>query len=101
MPRWASRLDLLVTHVHIQRLQEISEIDAMAEGILRGAPLPMLPNSTGYIWHSGVEADLADPFAWTRNPVQAFCNLWQHIHGTWDANPWVFAISFTVEDVAR
>lgn len=98
MPRWASRLTLLVTQVRVQRLEEISDDDAIAEGILKGEPLSWLPNSKGNVWHSGVEADLDDPFTWSRSPRQAFCDLWNSIHGedAWWTNPWVCVATFTV-----
>lgn len=98
MPRWASRLTLLVNHVRVQRLEDISDDDAIAEGILKGGPLSWLPNSKGNVWHSGVEADLDDPFTWSRSPRQAFCDLWNSIHGedAWWTNPWVCAATFTV-----
>lgn len=95
MPRWASRLTLVVTDVSVQRLQDISEDDAIAEGIVVGTPLSFVPGSSGDIYHDGV----TDPIdGWTRSPVEAFRNLWTSIYGpgAWDANPWVTAISFTV-----
>lgn len=78
MPRWASRLTLTVTDVRVQRLQDISDDDVRAEGI--GA----LPGN-----HTG------DP-ALMRADFRA---IWNSIHGpgAWEANPWVAAISFTVE----
>ena len=74
MPRWASRLTLLVTDVRVQRLQEISRGDAMEEG----CPF----------------ANMADG----PNPRDWYRDIWNSIHGpdAWDANPWVAAISFTV-----
>lgn len=79
MPRWASRLTLLVTDVRVQRLQEISSADAIAEGC------PPYANS------ATIDCD-------TPNPRDDFKRLWNGIHGpdAWDANPWVAAISFTV-----
>ncbi len=79
MPRWASRLTLLVTDVRVQRLQEISSADAIAEGC------PPYANS------ATIDCD-------TPNPRDDFKRLWNSIHGpdAWDANPWVAAISFTV-----
>jgi hypothetical protein len=76
MPRWASRLTLRVTGVRVQRLQEISEADAIAEG----AQSP------------GVPASLTN--------VGAFAKLWESIHGqgAWSLNPWVWAITFTREE---
>lgn len=74
MPRWASRLTLLVTDVRAQRVQEISRGDAMEEG----CPF----------------ANMADG----PNPRDWYRDIWNSIHGpdAWDANPWVAAISFTV-----
>jgi hypothetical protein len=80
MPRWASRINLLVTDVRVQRLQEISEEDAKAEGVM---PSP------GGMWSA------ADGQAGT-SPQAAFAILWQSINGpgAWDANPWVYALTF-------
>jgi hypothetical protein len=80
MPRWASRLTLIVTHVRVQRLHEIGEKDAIAEGCgWRDTGRP------------------ADNDLLVGDPVPAFSNLWQAIHGpdAWAANPWVAAVSFT------
>lgn len=96
MPRWASRLTLTVTDERVQRLQECGREDALAEGIQVGAPLPEVPDSAGDIYHDGV----TDPLdGWTRNPVAAYANLWDHINGAgaWAANPWIVALTFTVE----
>lgn len=84
MPRWASRLTLTVTDVRVQRLQEISEEDARAEGLEWAAPT----------W--GVKG-LAE--SWNGDPRLAFAALWNSLHGpgAWDANPWVCALTFTVD----
>ena len=73
-PRWVSRLTLHVTEVRVQRLQEISAPDAIEEGVQE----------------KGTYLDM---------PRMAFSALWNRLHGpdAWDANPWVAAISFTVE----
>lgn len=88
MPRWASRLTLHVTAVRVQRLQDISEEDARAEGIL-------------YVPGHGdiAPADLAEGYANFVNSKMGFEILWDDIYGAgaWDANPWVAAITFTVE----
>ena len=73
--RWASRAILEITDVRVQRLQEISQEDARAEGAI-GA----LNDSIGDNWCA----------------CEAFAALWESINGTgsWDANPWVWAITF-------
>ncbi|ARS29062.1 hypothetical protein [Sphingomonas sp. KC8] len=92
MPRWASRLTLIVTDVRVERLQDISEADAIAEGIWRDTiPDGIIPGgntSFGFSGYSGF------PTA-----VSAYQCLWNHINGpdAWDANPWVVAVSFRVE----
>lgn len=79
MPRWASRLTLIVTDVRVQRLQDISEEDAVAEGC-NSFPVP-----------EGNEVR-------RMSARDAFGALWNSLHGpdAWGANPWVCAISFTV-----
>jgi hypothetical protein len=79
MPRWASRLTLEVTKVRVQRLQEISEEDAKAEGV---QPAPFC--------RSGRPAGMEH--------VEAFEDLWTSIygHGSWESNPWIWAVSFRV-----
>ncbi len=89
MPRWASRLTLLVTDVRVQRLQDISEADAVAEGVrpLRGSEGPNYFTVDAEGW--GISAPTAR---------DAFERLWCFIHGpdAWAENPWVAAISFNV-----
>ncbi len=89
MPRWASRLTLIVTDVSVQRLQEISEADAIAEGVINtgrreGAPYDhfAIPGCA----EAGMEHD----------PVPVFGNLWEFINGegSWNANPWIAAYTF-------
>ena len=93
MPRWASRLTLTVTEVRVQRLQDISEADAWAEGC-----------------KPGTLDDNGDPFpaeephpkggwiGWD-NARDWYADLWESLHGpdAWATNPWVVAVSFTVQ----
>ena len=83
MPRWASRLTLTVTDVRVQRLQEISQDDAKAEGIA---------SSRGG-WWSGADGQAGD------TPRAAFALLWNSLHGpgAWAENPWIVALTFTVQ----
>jgi len=92
MPRWASRLTLTVTDVRIQRLHDISEADAEAEGIER------LKSGRGF--YDPTASKAAVRFGeWTSTARQGFSRLWISIHntGAWDENPWVVALTFTVE----
>lgn len=90
MPRWASRLTLTVTEVRVQRLQEISEADAVAEGIAD-------PGCTECGGPALVDGDCC----YKPSPCyrESFIYLWNSLHGpdAWDANPWVVAVSFTVD----
>lgn len=89
MPRWASRINLEITDVRVQRLQEISEGDACAEGA------EALPNPCGYATSSHFPCcKLGDELG---HPVlDKFRVLWESINGkgSWASNPWVWAISF-------
>lgn len=79
MPRWASRIDLRVTAVRVERLQGIREEDAIKEGIRRH-------REPSFDYNEWVWADPRDTFA----------ALWNSIYGpdAWAENPWVAAISF-------
>jgi hypothetical protein len=90
MPRWASRLTLCVTGVKVERLQDISAADAIAEGLIK------LPATGRYVVERGAQyLGFAD-----RNHKRVFEYLWDSIHGpgSWDVNPEVVAISFTVHN---
>ena len=86
MPRWASRITLVVTDIRPERVQDISEDDARAEG------LSPHPNGKFYIGE-----DDEGPI-WAKSPITAFANLWNSIHGpdAWGRNDWVWRLSFDV-----
>lgn len=83
MPRWASRIDLEITAVRVERVQDITEEDAKAEGIMESeagrAAGKALATYKREVW---------PPL------VLQFADLWQSIYGTWDANPWVWVYEF-------
>ena len=83
MPRWASRILLEVVDVRVERVQEISEEDAMAEGVE---------------WKE--YAGLANKTA-----KKLFRTLWDKINGKkhpWKSNPWVWRVEFKmVPDCTR
>lgn len=97
MPRWASRLTLEVTGVRVERLQEISEADAKAEGVAK-AELPPDPDAFHPPGTYGYVADSRDDGKSTIYPTarEAYRFLWEKINGpgSWDANPWVWVIEF-------
>ncbi len=78
MPRSRSRITLEIADVRVQRLQDISEEDARAEGV-------------------------TTPLRWHPAHVLAFSALWDEIHGdgAWDANPYVWALTFKRAEVPR
>jgi hypothetical protein len=71
MPRWASRILLEITAIRVERLQDISEADARAEGIAKN----QCPD-----WHALMDYQV----------------LWESINGpgSWAANPWVWVVEF-------
>lgn len=74
MPRAASRITLEITGVRVERLQDISEVDALAEGV----------------------EPLSDPGAVFAPAKSAYCDLWESINGagSWGLNPWVWVLEF-------
>lgn len=92
MPRWASRLTLTVTDVRVQRLQDISEEDAISEG--SGLYVP----GHGFITEDELRAEPG--YSNFLAPRAGFEVIWTEINGldSWSANPWVAAYSFDVED---
>ncbi|MCB1534883.1 MAG: hypothetical protein KDJ44_09195 [Rhodoblastus sp.] len=88
MARNQSRLTLIVEGVKVERLQDISREDAIAEGLtLASAQIEQF-----WRWPEPLHENL-----WL-SPKIAYADLWRTIHGpgAWDANPWVAAISFRV-----
>lgn len=76
MPRWACRLFLEITDVRVERVQDISEADAVAEGM---EPFESCPG--------------------TPEPKAAFAQAWDATYpGSWERNDWVWVISFRRTD---
>lgn len=84
MPRARSRLTLEITDVRVERLQELSEADAIAEGIY-------LHSHHGMFSANHRTLDCAG-----RDARESYGKLWDSINGagSWAANPWVWALSF-------
>lgn len=100
MPRWASRLLLEVVSVRVERLQDISEEDVLAEGFLtrEGKDAFNVYGSREFFIPEMLEKDRFGRVSPGANacPKQAYRKLWNEINGpgSWDANPWVWAINF-------
>lgn len=77
MPRWASRITLEITDVRVERLNSITEQDAIDEGC-----------------HGG--HDSIPGYMYSATPHEHFHHIWESIYGadSWQANPWVWVISF-------
>jgi hypothetical protein len=73
MPRWACRLVLPMVSVRVERVQDITEEDAKAEGV------------------EPIEG----------NYREGFREVWQDIYGTWDANPWVWVAEWKEIEVSK
>ncbi|MDP9992027.1 hypothetical protein J2W28_001055 [Variovorax boronicumulans] len=89
MPRSACRIQLEVTDVRVERLQDISEEDARAEGI-------SAHRKGGWHWEqppAGIEGTNHFGFKTARDAYRA---LWEAINGpnSWTANPWVWVVDF-------
>lgn len=78
MPRWASRITLLITNIRVERLQDITHKGALAEGI---------------------SYDVSKAGG---SPLERYHKLWDSINGKkfpWESNPWVWVIEFAVWDI--
>lgn len=85
MPRSVSRLQLENTNIHIERLQDISEDDAIAEGIDKN-----ISGDGRLVYKNYFE----DATSWHRHPQDSYRTLWQTLHGieSWYVNPWVWVL---------
>lgn len=82
MPRWASRITLEIVSVRVERVREISEKDAKAEGVA----------DRHDDFHSSIQSSIENHF------IRSFAVLWDSINAKrgfgWDANPWCWALEF-------
>ncbi|RMN89127.1 hypothetical protein ALP73_00790 [Pseudomonas coronafaciens pv. garcae] len=77
MPRWVSRILLEITEIRVERLQDISKLQALAEGVM-SCEQDIDPDGNGY------------------EPLELFGGLWTMINGdgSWQSNPWVWVVEF-------
>jgi len=94
MPKEACRIKLQINDIRVQELQNISEGDAVAEGIER--------DRDGWksyeIIHTGKHKGQKHPHSYVpnRSPITSYKELWESINGldSWSSNPWVWCITF-------
>lgn len=89
MPRWASRILLEIVAVRVERLQDISEADAQAEGVERVI--------AGVGWRRYCDPDSEEVGVQPCGDARrSFRSLWKFINGdeSWNANPWVWVVEF-------
>lgn len=77
LPRWASRIDLEITGLRVERLRDISDADCRAEGCHGG--------------HGSIPG-----YGYNATPLEHYRHIWESINGagSWDANPWVWVVEF-------
>jgi hypothetical protein len=111
MPRWASRITLVVTDVMAQMVQDISEEDAIEEGVIFTPRERVVSGKLGPADDSGPMRDYTTQppqWSWRENATVgqslatarfAYANMFDSHHGagSWDSNPWVFAYTFKKE----
>lgn len=92
MPRWACRLVLPLVSVRVERVQDITEEDAKAEGVERISAGPGWECWMGY-----------GPSSSRKTARDSFRSLWISIYGeaSWDANPWVWVAEWKEIEVSR
>jgi hypothetical protein len=88
MPRWASRINLEIIRVDVERLQDITNLDCNAEGIT--------PIGKGIAMPDGSFAQAGRYESKASTVRQLFSGLWESINGpgSWDLNPWVWVVQF-------
>ncbi|URI08938.1 hypothetical protein MW290_25555 [Aquincola tertiaricarbonis] len=88
MPRSLSRITLEIAGVRVERLQDISEADAIAEGVNRFPGCRQDDDAAAFNRIGPVDNDSF--------PIARYAVLWESINGlgSWDANPWVWVVDF-------
>lgn len=91
MPRSAARIFLDVEEIRIERLHDITQEDAMEEGVKH-----VIDKITGYCGYDY----LSGGYNLMTSPYNGFRSLWKSIHGeeSWKENPWVWVIKFSKQD---
>jgi hypothetical protein len=91
VPRWASRIDLEITAVRVERLQDIEGMDAASSDALKEG-VHRIHHEGGNYYYSAFR-NHPDPNNWT-DPFLAFKELWNSMYANSDANPFVWVYEF-------
>lgn len=90
MPKKAARLWLMVEDIRVERVQDITEKDAIAEGIVK--------NNGQFLYSYYIDHNGNSVASYGKSPLIAFETLWESINGkaSWDPNPWVWVIQYRI-----
>ncbi len=95
MPRWAARVVVPLLSVRVERVQDISNEDAIAEGVIVGGP-----DIEGHMrYRAHEETSFVSPdYTWHFNPRDAYQEIWDEINAkrglSWQSNPFCWVLSF-------
>lgn len=95
MPKEACRIFLKIKSIRVERLNEITEADALAEGVERWIEERMKSKPTHYkVYFQNCKPE--DLCSYTSDPIDSYETLWQKINGekSWAENPFVWVYEF-------
>lgn len=102
IPRWASRLTLEITNIRVERVKDITETDAEAEGTQVWAQSELVGHSQREECWCTISKQIArqrnEPIPGVASTVAAYAMLWDSINAkkghAWESNPWVWVVEF-------
>jgi len=103
MPKWASRITLNVVDVRAERVQDITEDDAIAEGIVEddNCIVAVENYGNGPVEIGGTRYFNGITDEGHESAGDSFADLWDSIYGNWDDDPWVWVCEFKVVENGR
>lgn len=94
MPQWASRITLEITNIRVETVQDISEDDALKEGIEFWEDRYFDDAQDYYKDYLTMPHEEFNPRPHFTCPIRSFESLWDSIYHNWHKNPWVWMIEF-------